>query len=89
MSLAAHRPRNVLADPPAEEDLPDDPRSPEPAAEPPAGLDVRTLAHQLPRGAPPVPLPVRPHVLKGTQSLSISAPNVGVTPSPRDRSNRC
>ncbi|XP_037320375.2 uncharacterized protein fads6 isoform X1 [Pungitius pungitius] len=60
--LPAHRPPHVRSDPPAQEDLPDDPRRPEPAAQRAAGLDVRTLAHQLPRGAPPLPLPVRQHV---------------------------
>lgn len=53
--LAAHWPRYVLPNPPAKENLPDEPRCSEPAPEPPAGLDVWTLAHQLSRGAPPLP----------------------------------
>lgn len=53
--IAAHRPGHVLPYPPTQEDLPDEPRGSESAQEPPAGLDVRTLAHQLPRGAPPLP----------------------------------
>lgn len=32
VSLSAHRPPHVLSDPSTQEDLPDDPRSPEPAA---------------------------------------------------------
>lgn len=55
---AAHWPEHVLSDAAAKEDLPDDPRCPEPAQELPAGLAVWTLADQLPRGAPSLPLPL-------------------------------
>uniref|UniRef100_A0A8K9XFP8 Tripartite motif containing 16 n=1 Tax=Oncorhynchus mykiss TaxID=8022 RepID=A0A8K9XFP8_ONCMY len=61
----AHRPVYVLPDPPAQEDLPDDPRGSEPSPEPPAGLDLRTLPHQLSRGTPPVPLSLGQHVSQG------------------------
>lgn len=72
----AHRPAYVLPDPSAQEDLPDDPRGSEPSSEPPAGLDLWTLPHQLSRGTPPVPLPLRQHVSQGTmQTTCISTYN--------------
>ncbi|XP_077358895.1 fatty acid desaturase 6 isoform X1 [Festucalex cinctus] len=52
-------------------------RRPQPAAQRPAGLDLRTLAHQLPRGAPPLPLSLRQHVSQGETagaSLPVGSP---------------
>lgn len=66
--IAAYRSADVFSNSPTEEDSPDDPRSPEPAAKPSAGLDLWTLANQLSCGASSLPLSVRQHVFKGGTS---------------------
>lgn len=63
--LAAHRPGHVFPDTSTEKDLPDDAWRPEPAAEPPSGLDVWPLTDKLPCGASSLPLPLWPHVSEG------------------------
>lgn len=67
VSVAAHRIAYVLPGQEAQADSHDDAGGSEPAPAASAGLGVRPLPHQLPCGAPPLPLALRPHVLEGAK----------------------
>lgn len=54
-SVTAHRAAHVLPGQEAPADSHDEPGGAEPAPAAAAGLGVRPLPHQLPRGAPPLP----------------------------------
>uniref|UniRef100_A0A8B9SVZ7 Ferredoxin reductase n=1 Tax=Anas platyrhynchos TaxID=8839 RepID=A0A8B9SVZ7_ANAPL len=60
--IPAHRPPHVRGRSEAQAHPPDEPGRAQPAPQRPARLGLRPLAHQLPRGAPPLPRPVRQHV---------------------------
>ncbi|XP_068770027.1 fatty acid desaturase 6 isoform X2 [Struthio camelus] len=63
--LPAHRPPHVRGRQEAQADSAHEPRRAEPAPQRSARLVLRPLAHQLPRGAPPLPRPLRQHVPEG------------------------
>lgn len=69
VSIAAHRIAYVLPGQEAQADSHDDPGGSEPAAAASAGLGIWPLPHQLPRGAPPLPVALGPHVPEGSERL--------------------